>query len=77
MGDVWHEINGQIWLKLNLDTERYNYSCEFVNLAYIQSINPRTRTITMNGGIFYDVTEETINEIIDGLGFKVANNDKN
>jgi hypothetical protein len=70
MSDVWHEINGQIWLKLKLNPERYSYSCVFVNLAYVQSVEPYTRTITMNGGLTYDVTEETLNEIVDGLGFK-------
>ena len=72
MDNVWHEINGQIWLKLKLDPQQYKtpYGCVFVNLAYVQSVGPYTRTITMNGGLNYDVTEETINGIIDGLGFK-------
>jgi len=73
MNNVWHDINGQIWLRLKLDIQhRYNvpYSCVFVNLAYVQSIDPHTRTITLNGGLTYDVAEETINGIVDGLGFK-------
>ena len=70
MDNVWHEINGQIWLKLKLDPQQYRYSCVFVNLAYVQSVDPHAREIMLNGGLIYDVTKETINGIVDGLGFK-------
>lgn len=77
MNNVWHEIKGQIWLKLKFDPQQYRYDpyrCVFVNLAYVQSIDPHTRTILLNGGLTYDVTEETINGIVDGLGFRGGNN---
>lgn len=64
VNSVWHEVNGQIWLKLILDQQ---HKCEFVNLAYVQSINPYTRTITMSSGFTYNVSEETINGIVDKM----------
>ena len=71
MDNVWHERNGQIWLKLELDNCYDEYRSVFVNLAHVQSFDPNTRVVTMNGGFTYDVTEGTINSIAEGLGFKV------
>jgi hypothetical protein len=69
---VWKEINGNLWLKLKLAPQPYRkyedpYRCIFVNMSFVQEINPYTRTIYLNGGMGYEVTQETMDSIVEGL----------